>query len=423
MRTVVVSPFTPLPLERATDGVFQRLRMFMSAVSLISDHIDFVGLVPEQDAAAYPCGAALDAALSDYWRVPVHVTLIPTARRKETFWNHYVKGIFRLSEQPFFHHFLGPEQTTALGRILSADPDLVFAFRLSAAACVVRTGVVPRRMSFDLDDVEHTMRLRTALERPVWPGKAVYLAHAPAILASELRIARRSQAVFVCSELDARGLRRLGFGPAVTVAPNALPLPPVPSPLASGQNILFIGSYGYKPNRDAAERLVTTIWPLIRARAPSARLIIAGKNPDLIRGFGDPPPGVEFTGFVQNLQALYERARCVVCPLMLGGGTRIKLIEAGAYGKPMVSTPIGSEGLAFQDGASIILREDDLGFSAACVQLLDDDGLCSRLGAAARATVELHYDVRKVEQAVARVLSARTPGGVLQAGRADTAEL
>jgi len=167
---------------------------------------------------------------------------------------------------------------------------------------------------------------------------------------------------------------------------------------------MFIGSHWYKPNGDGAERLLTRIWPLVRARVPGAQLIIAGKSPESIPSYSNPPAGVEFTGFLPDLDALYARSRVVVCPITMGGGTRVKLVEAGGYGKPIVSTRIGAEGLDLEDGVDVLLRDDDRSFADACIRLLSDDTLCARLGAAARAKAVAQYDAAKVERRIANIL-------------------
>ncbi|MHC5733168.1 MAG: glycosyltransferase family 4 protein, partial [Nostoc sp.] len=82
-----------------------------------------------------------------------------------------------------------------------------------------------------------------------------------------------------------------------------------------------------------ANFLIENIWPLIYQQHPEARLIIAGKSPENIRTYSDNIPGVEFTGFVPDINALYDQTRVVCCPILSGGGTRLKIIEAAAYGK------------------------------------------------------------------------------------------
>jgi glycosyltransferase involved in cell wall biosynthesis len=94
----------------------------------------------------------------------------------------------------------------------------------------------------------------------------------------------------------------------------------------------------------------------------------------------------------------------VCCPLTVGSGTRIKLIEAAAYGRPMVSTRIGAEGLDFVPEKEILLRDDDAGFAKGCLHLLDDDGLCHRLASAARARADLLYNMGRIEERIGRLM-------------------
>jgi glycosyltransferase involved in cell wall biosynthesis len=114
------------------------------------------------------------------------------------------------------------------------------------------------------------------------------------------------------------------------------------------------------------------------------------------------PAGVEFTGIVPDIELLYGRTRVVCCPLTNGGGTRVKLIEAAAYAKPIVSTTMGAEGLAFTDGNNILIRERDADIADACVQLLEDDAQCSTLGAAAYRLATTAYDRQAVKTLIMR---------------------
>src|SRR5262249_5552633 len=113
-------------------------------------------------------------------------------------------------------------------------------------------------------------------------------------------------------------------------------------------------------------------------------------------------PGVEFTGFVDDLEALYQQSRVVCCPVLAGGGTRIKIIEAAACGKPIVSTRIGAEGLEMVDGMELLLRDEPKSFAEACLRLLKDSTLCNKLGYAARAAVIRYYDRSRVIQSIQR---------------------
>jgi glycosyltransferase involved in cell wall biosynthesis len=143
---------------------------------------------------------------------------------------------------------------------------------------------------------------------------------------------------------------------------------------------------------------------LVRGQVADARLIIAGAPAETPWSDQPAPPGVEYRGFVEDLNALYASARVVCSPIVHGSGTRLKLIEAAAFARPMVSTSMGAEGLAFQDGRDILLRENDAELANACVRLLRDDALCRKLGAAARATMMRLYDAHSIEQQIVEMI-------------------
>src|SRR4029077_7101234 len=101
--------------------------------------------------------------------------------------------------------------------------------------------------------------------------------------------------------------------------------------------------------------------------------------------------GVELTGYVDDTRPYLERAACFIVPLRVGGGTRLKILNAWAMGKAIVSTSIGCEGLAAVDGQNILIRDTAEGFAEAIDSVLSDEGVRRRLGAAGRRTVEQTY--------------------------------
>jgi glycosyltransferase involved in cell wall biosynthesis len=258
----------------------------------------------------------------------------------------------------------------------------------------------------DFIDVIHPVAIRAHLHPPIWPGKLAYLSHIPALIAAERRAAARADLVIVCSDIERSRLRRIGVGGEICVLQNALPMPATPPPRAAEPTLMFIGAFDSVANIDAAERLALRIMPLVRARVPAARLLVAGARSDVLPSRAAAPPGVDYLGFVDDLDALYARSRVVCCTIMIGGGTRNKLIEAAAYARPMVSTRIGAEGLAFVDGEDILLRDTDAGIADACAGLLADDAECDRLGAAARARMQTHYEASAIADGFAGTVRA-----------------
>lgn len=404
MKSLVISKVSPLPLPDATYGTRRRLELFLSAMCSLSDEIEVAYFARDEEIAAVGPLAPHEAVLSASWGLPVRLSPVPTRRRAKTAWTYYGAGALSAWEQPDFYEAAGPEQAAEVAQCLARDPDLVLVSRMFAMGSLARSGVRPSRLFFDLDDIEHKARLRATLDPPMRPGKLLYAMHIPSMLLAERRAANMAEVTFVCSEPDQRYLQRLGIGRKVEVVPNGLPIPPEPAPPALNPTVLYLGTYGYTPNCEAADRLVMRIWPLIRERMPEARLLIAGKGPERIASFKSAPPGVTFTGFVEDLDQLYAESRVIACPITVGGGTRIKLVEAASYGRPMVSTRVGAEGLDFEADREILLRDDDAGFAEACVGLLRDQAACARLGEAARAKMKARYGAAEISARIAQIM-------------------
>lgn len=363
MRVLVLSHHFPYDPRTNVNGVYQRLRLFLDAFKVTAELRALFYSPAERDAS--PAAArALARELASRWGVELELCLSPrTGRRVEI---------------------------EALRRCLAGAPDLVFAHRLGVMRSLLACGKRLPPVFLDLDDVEHVALLRAARALEKKAKLAAYL-KLPRLLWDEARALAAATRVFVCSERDRRRLALWIGGRRVVVVPNAvepkprLPLPPEP-------RVVFMGSYRYWPNVQAAEFLLREIWPRVRRLAPAARLSIAGPGAENIALFGREIPGVEFTGFVENVEDLYRRCRMVCCPVLAGSGTRVKILEAAAYGRAVVTTRIGAEGLELDDGSELLVRDEPQRFAEACAQLFSDDSLCERLGSAAQAAVRRRYD-------------------------------
>lgn len=398
MKALVITPTSPPVEGRDVHAIYKRLRMFVQALAEVSDSIVMLHFV-EADAPEWGMDPhELESLQSKFWGVSVNVKLV-AVRKAETRWWQYFPAAFSILHRPRFYPFVGSEQIAAITSALSEAPDVVFAHRLKAMAPFLRITRDDLPLLFDLDDVEHRLKIRSSLESGSLAAKLFNLLQVPAIYFAEKKAARIAAMTFVCSELDRTYLGRLGIAKVQSI-PNALPIPAIVRNAKTDARILFLGTYEYPPNVVAAERLISQIWPRIAKSNPQARLSIVGKRPDLIPSFGLEPPSVEFTGVVPNLTPLYERSRVICCPLTVGGGTRLKLIEAAGYAKPMVSTAIGAEGLSMIDNEEILIRDTDDEIAEACLELLGNEELCVRLGSAAREKAKLLYDVTNVRKEI-----------------------
>ncbi len=212
---------------------------------------------------------------------------------------------------------------------------------------------------------------------------------------------------WVCSPDDGWAVERLSPKTAVAVLPNIVDLEVYasgasPEPLT----VLYAGGMDWYPNRDAVEFFVSRILPELRRRAPGVRFVVAGRNPSdgFRRRFADVPD-VEFTGTVPDMRAEIARAAVCVVPLRIGSGTRLKILEAAAMAKPVVSTRVGAEGLEFVPGKEILLADDPLAFAREVAALLGDPSVCRSLGQAARRRVQENYSFPVLRTALRRALA------------------
>jgi glycosyltransferase involved in cell wall biosynthesis len=155
--------------------------------------------------------------------------------------------------------------------------------------------------------------------------------------------------------------------------------------------MLLIGNMGYRPNVDSAVYFCREVLPLIRREVTDARLCIVGINPvPAVRQLEGN--GVCVTGGVPDVVPYYKRSTVCVVPLRAGSGTRLKVLEAMALGRPVVSTSVGCEGLDVVGGEHILLADNSKRFAEQAVKLLTQNELRARIAAKAREFVVASYD-------------------------------
>jgi polysaccharide biosynthesis protein PslH len=160
-------------------------------------------------------------------------------------------------------------------------------------------------------------------------------------------------------------------------------------------NLVFTGSMDWLPNEDAIRYFTEQIMPRIRQSVPGVTLTVVGRDPypGLVE-LSKRDPSVIVTGRVEDVRPYMDEAAVYIVPLRIGGGTRLKIYEAMAMEKAIVSTSIGAEGLPVSNGAEILLADDPESFAGAVVKLLQDPGLADEVGqrAAARVRAEFGWD-------------------------------
>jgi glycosyltransferase involved in cell wall biosynthesis len=203
----------------------------------------------------------------------------------------------------------------------------------------------------------------------------------------------RADAVLAVSEGDAARIRGFGARRVVVVenAVDAERFAPDPAAAVDPDEVLFTGSLDWRPNQDAVEWLLADVLPRLRARRPSVKATVVGRSPpaDLARRWG-AVPGVRVHGSVPDVRPFVARAAVSVVPLRIGGGSRLKIPEALAMGRPVVSTTIGAEGLDVGDG--VVLADGADAFAEATAAALEDPATALARAARGRARVLLRHE-------------------------------
>ena len=287
MKVLVVSKNFPSDFYTKVHGVYQRLRMFLEGINEIAS-IDMLFYV-SPDLHVHPSFVShVRRSFLEHWDIEANVFLCPREKLQEEekimgkLCRHVV-GSISLFKQPGYVETSGPQQIQAFEACLHDQPDAIFVDKLQAMCPLLLTQETLPPIFFNLDDIEHIALIRSVSQISRWHKKFWFYSRVPALLFGESRAIRLAEQTFVCSELDRRYLSSYWGSRNVVTVPNAVSIPERKPPTLES-TILFIGSYTYKPNIEAAEFLIEKIWPKVHKEMPAAQLIIAGANPDRIGG-------------------------------------------------------------------------------------------------------------------------------------------
>jgi len=246
-----------------------------------------------------------------------------------------------------------------------------------------------KRVILDLHNIESVLLAACARVEP-WPVSHAFRRFHSACLRQERAMLPKFDAVLVPSARDARRLDEIAPGAMNLVYPNAIPW--VAEPVRAEENaIVFSGNLGYHPNIQAVRFFRRKIWPVLRQRWPSLVWRLVGKDPDGVRAYTSGDPRIEVLGPVANAVEAIAAAKVAVVPVLAGSGTRVKILEAWAAAKAVVSTSLGAEGLAAVDGEHLLLADDPNRFADSVSTLLQSESARRSLGGNARRLYEREF--------------------------------
>lgn len=319
---------------------------------------------------------------------------------------------------------------------LSSLPYAVGRYRSAAMRAAIQRAVAERAIDLVVSDFlvpavnlpadlgVPTLLFQHNVEAAIWERHAQVARHpiTRAYMKSQWRrmrdfegaACRRFDHVVAVSEADRDAFRHDYGVRAVTAVPTGVDtdfFQPSGQAAVRPHHIAFTGSMDWMPNEDGIAWFVRDVLPRIRRVVADATLSIVGRNPTPgVRALAQVAPGIEVTGTVPDIRPWLEGAATVIVPLRVGGGTRLKIFEAMAMERAIVSTTIGAEGLPVEDGVDIRIADDADAFASAVVELLRDPARAARIGSAAAAQVRANFGWQGVTAQFAEACDAAVRG-------------
>lgn len=339
---------------------------------------------------------AFSDAGSDFDEVDsVYQSTVKVLRGKGYSFGNLLRGAIGRTPLPLLN-YTSTEMKRALERVLSAqDYDIVQieSIHLMDYLPVLRAARKQPLVVCDWHNIESDlMRQYATTESNV--GRKTYARRTARLMnEAEQRALDEFDAHVVVSEVDAARLRALNSRASVLVIENGVDVDYYGGgDDAKGNRIVFVGSMDYHANIEGVRDFATNVWPDLSRHYPQLVFTIVGRDPDpAVRDLATIA-GVEVTGSVKDVRPFYREARLAVVPLNVGGGSRLKILEAMAAGVPVVSTVRGAEGLKVTNRENILLVDSTDRLGDAIKSLIEDDDLRQQLVRGGRDLVADHYD-------------------------------
>ena len=272
---------------------------------------------------------------------------------------------------------------------------------------------------------ESAMARRRAEAEPHAAKKALLSLQADKLERLEKKLCHRFDANTVVSASDGELLGAINPRAHIHVVENGVdiqffnPSGSAPEP----GSVVFTGSLDWYPNVSGLQFFAREVWPLIRSQRPDARLYLAGKNPPAsLLALAESDPQIRVIASPDDIRPWLDRGAVFICPILDGGGTRLKILDAMAMAKPIVSTTIGCEGLEVTHGENILVADAPQDFADRVLSLLGDSGERKRLGAGGRALVERRYSWEKIAVELDRAYRHALDEGARAGDRVDEPE-
>ena len=317
----------------------------------------------------------------------------------------YARSVF--SREPYnITKYCRPQVRRKLvANLRTTGYDVIICDFLAAAGVIPWDCTVPKVIFTHNVEAAIWRRHFEVAANPLW--KALSWLEWNKMGAAEQRYLNLADHVLAVSEPDAAAFASFLPRNKLTVISTGVDLEyfhPMPGE-ADEDSIVFTGSMDWLPNEDGVIFFIESVLPLIRQKRPSVTLHIVGRNPSRkLQALAQQDGGVHLTGWVDDVRPYLAKGRVCVVPLRIGGGTRLKIFEAMAMSKAIVSTTIGAEGLPVEHGDTILLADTPQEFAGQVIELLQKPERQQQLGQRARQLVAQHYSWVSVAEEFGRTL-------------------
>ncbi len=398
LRTLFISNVIPWPLD---SGVRIRAYHLLRALAGITE-VTLLSFTDADDgagclAAIQPLTAQVIGISRDTCRYR-RDTHMPWSRRVIATTIHHCHPT-----RPVAVQLWDSPEASALSRHLSRQEfDIVWGQWLGSVPLLEQFPLTRRILN--LNDVQYSRSAHRLNTTPFYLATCFDCIEFFKLRRFERSLPRLPWELVVCSEADKQAL---SGGGNVYVVPNGVDVPLMPTDgfkLSDEIDLLFIGEMSYEPNIDAAQYFVRSILPRIRMEIPHARFSIVGRDPAAPILTLHDGQFITVTGRVNSVQPYLATASLVVVPLRYGGGTRLKILEAMAHRKAVVSTTVGAEGLGLEAEKHVLIADTAEAFAQACLRALQSADLRKRLTSAAYQLVVEKYQWHNIEQSVQKLI-------------------
>ncbi len=389
MRLLWLSHFVPWPATGL--GALQRSHNLLRAVAIRHE----VRLVALHRERLLPTGPATAQARTELGQLLRGVALVPHRGDASRLRRGWAAARALLQGSSYTEAWMQNRAfvNEVARQIREFEPDLIHVDGIGLIDAVARRHW--GRVVLNHHNVESQLMRRRAEHQGRTPLGWYFRREAGLLERLEREVAPTVRLNLVVSDLDGQRLGEVAPGARFRTVENGVdteyfrPLAAVPADPAA---LAFAGGMDWYPNRHAVDWLCGEIWPALTAGDPDWKVTVVGRAPTArLMELAERDPRVRAPGFVEDVRPWLSAARISVCPMTDGGGTRLKILDALAMERALVSTGLGVEGLALEDGRHYLNADTSAEFVRQCRRLRDDPDLAARLGREGRAHVLRHF--------------------------------